>query len=142
MFPHVNKVVDSKVNRWITVTEQDCSAAKKKDPAHCAFANACKRTGVADGAVITVSRSYLINGNVATRYITSENVAREIVSFDRHQDFRPGENYKLEKIPLTLRIGTNKGGPGPRTAGQKTWKPGLLVKRHKTSGIRVTTSIG
>jgi hypothetical protein len=141
LFPNVNKVVDSKVDRYVSVTELDCSTAKKKDPANCAFANACTRMGIAEGAIITVSRSYLIKGNTATRYLTPESVAREIVSFDRHQDFRPGNNYKLSKVYKTNTMGAHKGGPGPKTSGPKKWKPGLIIRQHKTAGIRVTTSI-
>lgn len=143
VFPTVNKVVDSKTDVYISVTHEDCAKAKKKDPANCAFANACARTGIADGAIINIGVAYLINGNVATRYCTSEGVAREIVSFDRHRDFAPGENYKLGRVPESQRVGVNDGSKKefrPRTTKRN---PALVLhRRHKTSGIRVTTSIG
>lgn len=144
LFPLVNRVVDSNVDLYVSVTEDDSSTSKKKDPANCAFANACARCCNADGAIINIGTAYVIKGNVATRFRTTEGVAREIVSFDRHQDFAPGHNYRLGKITKARAMGARRGGYERTGNRPNTRKPGILHRPspHRTSGIRVTTSIG
>lgn len=97
-FPKVEKVIDATDSIDITVLPEDSVKGRKKDPQACALARACMREKGADGAIIGIAYSYLIRGTVATRYSTSVAVAREITTFDRHQDFAPGDNYKLSKV--------------------------------------------
>lgn len=97
-FPKVKKIIDAKSGILVEVNENDRKAGKKKNPAECALARACVREQKADGAIIGLNKSYIIKGQVATRYNTAVTVGREITSFDRHQDFAEGNNYRLSPI--------------------------------------------
>lgn len=132
LFPEVTKAVDSVENITVVVSRRDCKEGTKKDPNQCAMARAMKREYKADGAIIGLSYSYLIKGNTATRFKTPDSVQREIISFDRHQDFYPG-TYELNKVPPQNRLGVKheqKRGNG---------NPIKDVKKivHRTGGVRV-----
>ena len=112
LFPHLKDAVDATEPIEVSVTQNDCDAGKAMQAGECAMAVAAKRQYKADGIVIGVSASYLIKGTRAIRYQTPASVAREIVSFDRHHDFAPG-NYKLSAVSPARRFGVNthqKGG--------------------------------
>lgn len=107
-FPNVTSIVDSKDSIEVDVNEKDCGrGAKRMDPEGCAMARALKREYKADGAIIGISNSYLIKGHRAVRFKTPTTVAREIVSFDRHHDFAPGE-YKLSPISPSAKLGAER----------------------------------
>lgn len=136
-FPQVNKVVDARVSKAVSVTKEDNKTGRKKDPGNCALARACTRQG-ADGAIINISFSYLIKGDVATRYKTSVVVGREITSFDRHQDFATGKDYLLSKVGPTQRLGfkqQSKKTRGPHLT--KKVDNSIVHTNHRTSRIRV-----
>lgn len=141
-FPQVNKVVDAKKSVSITVTKRDAKIASKKDPQKCALARACVRQGIADGTLIHLGFSYLIKGEVATRYLTSEIVAREITSFDRHHDFAAGRNYKLSKVPYSAKLGVRQQRKNPTgTHGEKNGegpKP-IILPKHFTTRVRTAS---
>jgi hypothetical protein len=129
--PNVTKVVDAKQKVLIKVTKHDCDSATKKAPGDCAMAKAFKREY--DGAIISMARAYLVKGNVATRYAVPQAVQREIVSFDRHADFAPGE-YTLGPV-----LGeTNKLGNRDLRKRTKYYRkrPAVRGKAHRTVGIR------
>lgn len=131
-FPNVKKVIDAKESIFLEVTNKDLAKASKKDPKNCALARACKRQEGAQGAIIGIGTSYVIKDNVATRFLTSAAVGREIVSFDRHGEFQPGSSYTLSAIPPTLHL----------TSGRKIRrvpksKNRDIVHRHRTANIRV-----
>jgi hypothetical protein len=103
----------------------------------------------------------LIKGNTAYRYITPESVVREIISFDRHQDFAPGDyglrspsksnslagqrNARQEARdakpvrkahlmkPPTQPLGKRHGAQSP--GGHKP-ESGIRKYHHKTAGVR------
>ncbi len=129
-FPLVEEVVDSTKTIKISVIDSDSKRGTKKDPYSCALARACIRQKIADGAIIGIGYSYLIKGRKATRYKTSVGVSREITSFDRHQDFREGNDYILSKISPTNRFDRDRS---------KEKHTGSHPERiiHKTSGIRI-----
>lgn len=132
IFPHVTTVIDSKKTISITVLKTDNKTGRKKDFTDCALARACKRTKIADSVIIGLTTSYLIKNNIATRYLTSVSVGREITSFDRHQDFAPGVDYKLGKIPASIKLGMSS-----KSRGKETGKNGPQLKRvHKTVDVR------
>lgn len=133
-FPNVERVRDSKRSIIIRVKPEDSKTGKKKDPGACALANACVREQIADQAIIGLGYSYLIKDNVATRYQTSHGVGREIVSFDRHQDFQPGNDYRLQAVTKSQRLGhkPQQQGSGPH----KTKRPGPIAVHH-TANVRV-----
>ena len=132
-FPHVKSVVDAKKSIAVTVTANDSSSARKKDPQGCALVRACVRTKIADAAVVGLAYTYLIKGNKARRYKTSDSIAREIVSFDRHHDFAAGTGYVLSKVPPHSRLGVKKP-TGPKKKVNPKHRP---MARHHTADVRV-----
>ena len=134
-FPQVRKVKDARKSIKVSVTSRDSSSARKKDPKSCALARACVREKIADAAVIGIAYSYLIKGEIATRYKTSEGVAREITSFDRHQDFAEGKNYTLSRVGPSARLGVNKGEGGPHLTKRPNTR--TIIHGHHTSGVRI-----
>lgn len=139
MFPLLEKVVDATEGVTVAVTKADSRIGRKKDPQSCALARACVRSKICDAAVIGIGNSYLINGNVATRYKTSIGVSREITSFDRHQDFATGKDYLLSKIAPAMRLGKRQQPPTkwnpPKTSKVETAT--VIKHNHRTSRIRV-----
>jgi len=103
-FPQVKHVVDSTKQMGVIVQSRDCVEGKKMQASECALARATRRQYHADAAVIGLSFSYIIKGDTAVRFKTPTSVAREIVSFDRHQDFAPGK-YALSPVAPTARQG-------------------------------------
>lgn len=102
MFPNVETCTDSNSPVTITVQKKDVSSARRMQADGCAMAKAlCREKGV-DGAIVGLGYTYLIKGNKAVRFQTTETVAREITSFDRHDDFAPG-TYKLSAVPPSQR---------------------------------------
>lgn len=132
-FPAVTTVCDATESIAITVKPVDSSFGKRKDPQKCALVHACKRQHIADGAIIGVGYSWLIKGSVATRYKTSESVAREIVSFDRHHDFAAGVDYVLGKVAPQSRLGVRNNPIHGRNSGKEKLK---IIHAHRTVNIR------
>jgi hypothetical protein len=122
MFPKVEYAVDATSAIEVSVNKKDCESAEALNPMECALARAAKRELHVDGVIIGMSTSYVIKGNKATRYDTPESVAREIVSFDRHKDFSPGD-YHLMPKPPSVRFGESRyphaGGSGGKQAKRK-----------------------
>jgi hypothetical protein len=127
--PNVTHVIDAEGDLEINVTSEDCKNAKKKSASGCAMARACARTF--DGAIISLSTAYVVKGRKALRYKVPTRIAREIVSFDRHHDFSPGD-YTLKAPCATNRLGANKA---PGSGGKRSGKE-IKQRRHLTSGIR------
>ena len=118
-FPQVTKIVDARIGITIKVTEKDNKKARKKDPNNCALATACIDSHIADSAIIGISSYYLIKGNKAVRYKTTESVSREITSFDRHHDFQPGI-YGLSPVSKSCRLGAHRlDHTGPKNQVRK-----------------------
>ncbi len=132
-FPGVERVRDSRRTIMVRVKDIDTKQGRKKAPESCALARACVREHIADGAIIGIGNSWLVKGKVATRYKTSDGVAREIVSFDRHQDFAAGVDYKLSRISPSMRLSTKGGFKG----GPKLTTKRDTDKVHRTANIRV-----
>lgn len=137
-FPQVTKVQDATKPISIQVKKVDSRNGKKKDPTSCAMAKAACRELHADGAIINIGTSYVIKGNKAVRYRTPQSVAREIVSFDRHQDFAPGKDYNLTPFSPTLKLDylASYKRPDTKKTGAKRRKP--IIKNHRTSRIRLS----
>lgn len=109
LFPSVTEAVDSLKSIKVTVKPRDCSEGKRMQAKECALAKATKRQYNADGVIIGLTKSYVIKGKKAIRYKTPVSVAREIISFDRHSDFAPGE-YHLANIEPSQRLGRGSSG--------------------------------
>lgn len=127
-FPNVKKVIDATESIDVRVTKRDCDSASSKMPEECAMAKAVKRHH--SGAIISNATSYVIDGDVATRYKTPMSVTKEIVSFDRNHTFEPGD-YSLRAPAPTERL-------GPRIRPQHTKNRNNKRRRvyHMTEGIR------
>ena len=135
-YPDVTKVVDAKRGTKVTVTEKDCENGVGKAPNLCAIAKAAMRHY--DGAIISLSRAYLVKGNVATRYEVPGHVTRELVVFDRAHAFQPGV-YRLERITPNARLGVK--GPGAKSSGSPDSKKKRRFRKfkkakHYTGGVR------
>ena len=130
-FPQVRKVQDATKTIAVRVLKRDSQVGKKKAPAACALARACVRERIADGALIGIGVTWLIKGSIATRYKTSVGVSREITSFDRHQVFAEGSDYKLSKISPSNRLDV------PRSGKHSGLRHGTEQTPHKTADIRV-----
>lgn len=129
-FPSVTEVKDASSHIDIEVTSEDCAASTSKEPSNCALATACKREKY-DGAIISLGVAYLITGNKALRYRVPSRIAREIVSFDRNHDFRPGA-YRLNAPAKSEKMGATHKPTG--TTPDRG--PITKVTRHRTEGIR------
>lgn len=130
--PEVTRVVDAKKGIDIEVRKSDCKLGDDKSPASCAMARAAKRTF--DGAIVSMSIAYLIKGKTAIRYLVPVRIAREIVSFDRHHDFRPGL-YSLIAPYRSLKMDVmrkKRQAPPKRKLGGA----GKYRRRVRTSGVR------
>lgn len=134
-FPQAKTVSDSTKGIFVAVRARDRRTAVTNDPSACAMARACQREQQADGAWIGIATSYLLTGSHLTRYRTPQSVAREIVSFDRHQDFAPGV-YGLAAVPPSLahRMGAHQRASGRQT-GEKQ-RRGKRLPQHRTLHIR------
>ena len=136
LFPQVESLVDATKPVEVAVTRKDCKDSKRLDPTNCALAHAAKRALHADAVIIGMSTSYVIKGNQAIRFATPESVQREIVSFDRHQDFAPGEYYLTPKSPAG-RLGAsqrkNKGGTNKKAKRKlhTSERVRILLKGHE-----------
>lgn len=130
--PDVTSVKDAKRHIEIEVTKEDSKGADKRSPSTCALAKAFCRTF--DGAIISVSRAYLIKGKVATRYMVPDSIARELVSFDRHSDFAPGE-YTLHAPGTRETLGVRKYPPAKKKYKKRKY-PNSKARLHRTTGIR------
>lgn len=134
-FPQVNHVVDASTPILVSVTKKDSAAGRRKDPNQCALAKACMREQKADGAIIGLGSSYIIKGDKAIRYRTGQSIGREITSFDRHQDFAEGNDYKLVPHAKAQKLlcGLYKG---------KSYKNSSPLKKpavHHTARVRTIT---
>ena len=99
LFPQVTEAYDADKPVEVSVSRRDCKVSKRLNPTECALAHAAKRELKADGVIIGMGASYIIKGKTAFRFSTPESVKREIVSFDRHQDFAPGDYYLIPPSP-------------------------------------------
>lgn len=131
-FPRVTRVNDAEKPTLIEVTRADNDWANDKDHKTCSFAVACKRMLHADGIIVGMTRTYVIKGNIATRYSNPDTLSREITSFDRKAGFDTGLYTLVPPCP-SMRFGVartrgtsskSKSGKGPKTY------------RHFTRGVR------
>jgi hypothetical protein len=130
LFPNVTKVVCANKGVKVTVNDKDCDTGTKGAATECAMARAMRRQYKADACVIRLSDSYLIHGDTAVRFRTPESVAREIVSFDRHHDFAPGE-YHLGPWASKERA-RDRRSSGAKHSGSRR----AVVAVHKTTRVR------
>lgn len=132
MFPNVTSAVDAAAPIEISVNRKDCKTAKKFDPTECALARAAKRELHVEGVIIGIGSSYIIKGDTAVRFDTPQSVKREIISFDRHHDFAPGDYYLTPKPPSN-RFGVQH----EKRTGRKGGNHKAKRKIHQSARVRI-----
>lgn len=135
-FAGVETVEDAKRDAIIEVTAQDSRVKHVRDHKTCALAWACQKKLGADGVIVGTRTAYVVFGSKAIRFRLQETTAREIVSFDRHADFAPGE-YELKAPSKWEALGHKTSGKTHNPSDRKT--PAF---RHKTTGIRTVLGAG
>ena len=111
-------VIDSTRDLNVDVQVRDIKQAKKNDPGNCAIAKAIKRETGKDAKVF-LTRTYVKEKDHWERYTTPLRASREIVSFDRSQQFDPG-NYKVNCPGTGQTLRYQRGYQRPRKT-RKTW---------------------
>lgn len=129
-FPQVREVIDATKPVKVVVSAKDNTDGQKNQPTECAMAKAMRREFKADGVIIGLSVSYIIKGTQAIRYKTTDTVAREITSFDRHQDFAPGV-YGLSPISPANRTDHPRGKPSGTNPARMVHKTTARVRTLK-----------
>lgn len=140
LFPQVTECYDSDRAVDVHVKAIDVKQSNPLHPSECAMAHAFKRETHAEGAIIGIGSSYLIHGTVAFRFKTPGSVQREIVTFDRHRDFREGHYYLVPPSPsaqLKAPKPAAKRGKAKRGGGGHHTQPRRI---HKTEKVRVLES--
>jgi hypothetical protein len=132
-YPEVTKVVNAKHDLNIKLRPADVRSAGVKKHDGCAMAQACKRQLHVDGAIVSTSSAYLIDGKKATRYSVPLNVAKEIIAFDRGAGFEPGE-YQLVK-PWPSAIKRNTGRVRGRETGEKRFRRKSIRSAHVRTAL-------
>jgi hypothetical protein len=132
-FPQVQTIEDSLARVIIHVTPVDRESATPFEQKACALAKACERELEVDGAFIGLSRSYLVKGIHAIRFKTPDSVAREVVTFDRHEDFATG-TYHLAPMNPSSRFGTARTSTGRRRNTNRGPQQQMVV--HRTTRVR------
>lgn len=134
LFPQVEAVADSNQAVKVLVRKGHIAQATPGNPAKCAMAIASCKLFNATGAYVGRGTSYLVFGKLALRFLTPASVYRELVSFDRHDDFREGA-YGLSAIYPSYRLNRKrKCKRGPHTTTEKP-KKRLTFQGH-TLGVR------
>lgn len=140
-FPATKYAHDAMEPIRIEVSGQDRETSKRSDFTQCAMATALCRACKADGAFIGLSVAWVIFGTEAIRFDVPESVKREVMSFDRHDDFAPGF-YHLAAICPGQRLGVPKPGNGKNKKVGPARSKGVLFadgpgpERHITSRVR------
>lgn len=133
LFPHVRHAHDATDPVEVSVEARDCKNAQKLQPAECALARAARRELKMDQVIIGMTSSYLIKGDTAIRFATPESVRREIVSFDRHGDFAPGDYHLVPQRP-SQRFGVERPRSENKTGGKYKY---AKRKFHTSARVRV-----
>ena len=138
-YPQVERVVDATSRMAIRVGRADFSSGKRADPSGCALARACQHTTGVDGALITRSVAYIIDGGTAIRYRIRTHDRAKIRMFDKRGDFAPGDYVLRPPVGYWEKLGANKGqdwgtpasGKGKPYKGPKAWSQGIRKLKMK-----------
>ncbi len=137
-FPQVKKVIHATEPVSVRVGKADCKEGRRLLTDDCALARAAKRQMKADGVAIRLSDSFVVKGDTAIRFKTPETVKRELVSFDRHQDFASG-TYRLAAAPPNWSKPGRKHSPGGGKVDNRD-KHRVVYGNHRTVRVRTTNS--
>ncbi len=124
-------VKNGKKSILLHITDSDVKKGKVKNPMGCAAAIACTRSLGASEARVHVGRTYLRYNGHWERYMTSDALRSEIVSFDRGGKFEPGD-YMLLKLQPSY-ANRSKQGAYKKKPKKETKK---RAKYHTLTNIR------
>lgn len=125
-------VVDASKDVVLHIKKCDIDGSKKKDPLNCAAARAGKREFGTEVKVF-LSRMYVKNSKNWVRYLTPNNAAREIVSFDRGSAFIPGE-YLFKRASPGQQLGHYASNRDKKTGTHSNKRR----HRHITEDVRIS----
>lgn len=128
------EVVDATRPLRIKIGRSDVVRGKAVTPAGCAAARAWKRQTHCSQALVHLSRTYVIRGGKAVRYMTPPPVRTEIVAFDRGAPFQTGEYtfpppYRAKKL-------TGKGQGSNTNRSKPKHKQKSRQPYHTVTGVR------
>lgn len=126
------KVFDARKSVTLEISTPDIRGSSKKDPAHCAAAQACMNHLSAEAARIHIGRCYLKMKGKWFRFCTPHSLRTEIIAFDRGGRFNPGK-HTLMPVPLA-EIAARGGQTGSKTGQNKTG--GKRRRYYVVTGIR------
>lgn len=132
-------IVNATEKLTINVPPRLAQSKRRRNAYHCVFAEACNRLPEVAEAIIHLSTAYLrFEGEDHwTRFRVATRLRDQIVTFDRHGDFEPGE-YSLSPIqPSHQATGRRQGTSG---IGQGTEERGKR-KRVFIKGVRARAHI-
>jgi hypothetical protein len=132
LFPNVKIVKDATEPIAVEVTARHNKQGTMKDPEDCAMARACKEVYGLDGVIISLSKAYLVKGDVAIRYEVPTSLRSEVISFDRNHTFEPGV-YSLSPITAKHKLGSPSNAGGPHKTKDPSRK---AFTRHITTNVR------
>lgn len=131
------KVVDAKTSLRISISKEDASRGKLKDPGACAAARAIIRTlKDCKAARIHLGRTYIEFPDKWVRYKTPEALKMEIVSFDRggKPEYTQGD-YTLAAPSPADRLNFRPKPQGK--TGSKKRRPHIARIHHQIEGVRM-----
>lgn len=133
-------MIDADAAIDVTITKADIQGAVANNQTCCAIARALKRKPGVKEAYVFRSVVWIEQDEHLVRYGLPPSLQKEIVSFDRSGDFRPG-HYGLSASPNPKRNRAQRAGKKPQAAYRKARKRrGYVAKRrpHRSEGVRGT----
>jgi len=125
--------IDATQSITLNITENDCTLASRKDHANCVISRACmKQTG--SDALVYVSRVYIKQTyqDVWVRYIVTNTLRTQVVSFDQGGDFAEGQ-YTLHAPKTGKRLGEFPGS-NERSGKRTPRKMAIKLEGVRTAG--------
>jgi hypothetical protein len=119
----------------IVIAPSDCKFGSSKEPGMCAAAKAVLRQVPNCSEVrVHIARTYLKIGDHWVRYMTSEALRDQIITFDRGGKFDAGAYY-LNPLPKSMLLSRGKAtGSKPKLKRGRAGKNRL--KPHRIKGVR------
>jgi hypothetical protein len=132
-------VYDATEPLLIEVIKADIKQKSRRDPEHCAVAEACKRELHAIEARAYLSRLYIRmpGQDHWLRYMLPETIRQEVASFDRGGGFSVG-TYRIPPLTPSARSGAvNQGGSGKHNYNNPNpTKPPIQRAHRVVHGLR------
>lgn len=134
--PGLKYVVDALEPMQIAVTPADVKNGVPLSHTKCAMALACNKTLKADDTFIGIRMAGLKFGDTLIRFTIPEGVRREIVCFDRHNDFDVRKGYRLSAVPGYRQLGRLQQKPKRNGPKQPKRRNGKFLSVKRTAHIR------